>query len=125
MATHGRLAVAAGILLGCRGDAACVLYPCPMPIAATINVSAANAPTGIVGLSMTISGAVTGTGPCSAGAVSACLVLGGRGNYHVQLQAAGYAPTQLDLSITGADAGCNTCGHVDAQRVTVVMQPAG
>jgi hypothetical protein len=108
--------------LACKGDAECIFYPCPLPIAAIISVSASNAPAGIAGLTVMVSGVVTGGGPCTQGL---CHVFGGRGNYHVELQAPGYVPAALNLTITGEDAGCNTCGHIDTQAVSVTMQPTG
>jgi hypothetical protein len=51
--------------------------------------------------------------------------MGGPGHYHVELTAPGYQKSALDLTITGESAGCNTCGHVDQQRVSVTLQPAG
>jgi hypothetical protein len=75
-------------------------------------------------LSMTVSGAATGGGPCNQGPVSICMLVGGPGIYRVELRAPGYTPADLDLTITGTEAGCNTCGHVDSQQVSVTMQPA-
>jgi hypothetical protein len=120
LSPHGILL--AGVLLACKGDAECIYYPCPLPIAATITVSASNAPAGIAGLAVMVSGVVTGGGPCTQGV---CHVFGGRGSYHVELQAPGYVPVALNLTITGEDAGCNTCGRIDTQTVSVTMQPAG
>jgi len=119
-----RISLFSSALLGCGGDASCVFYPCPPPMAATIIVSAAGAPAGIPGLMMDVNGAGTGNSLCSQGPTNTCTVFGGRGSYHVELRAPGYIPAVLDLTITGADAGCNTCGHVDSQTVSVTMQPA-
>lgn len=120
-----RISLLSTALLACDGDAACILYPCPLPIAATITVSAASAPAGIPGLTMAVNGGAAQGGLCSSGPTITCSLYGGRGSYHVDLRAPGYLPAELNLTITGADAGCNTCGHVDTQTLSVTMQPAG
>jgi hypothetical protein len=124
MKINPHTALLACALLACKDDAQCIFYPCPLPLAATISVSALNVPAGIPGLTMTVSGAVTGGGPCNQGPVSTCVLMGGPGTYRVELRAPNYAPAELNLTITGTDAGCNTCGHVDSQQVSVTMQPA-
>jgi hypothetical protein len=96
-----------------------------MPTAATISVSAANAPTGIAGLTMNVTGVVLTNGPCTIAPVSTCMVMGSPGTYRVQLNAPGYKPAELNFTITGTSAGCNTCGHVDTQQLAVTMQPSG
>ena len=113
--------------LACSGDASCIYYPCPLPEAAEISVAANNAPAGIPGLTMAITGALVGTGPCTqgSGAMSVCHVLGGPGDYRVDLSAPGYQGVSLTFTVTGTAAGCNTCGHVDRQALSVVMQPVG
>jgi hypothetical protein len=93
-------------------------------MAAVISVSAASAPGGIPGLVFTVSGAVTGSGPCSQDPVSTCRIFGGAGTYLVQISAPGYSTTQLNLTVTGTGSGCNTCGQVDTRQVSVTMQPA-
>ena len=117
------MALLAVPLLTCSHDATCVFYPCPLPLAVVASVSAANAPAGIPGLVLTVSGTFTESAPCSQAPVSTCQVYGGTGTYHVQVSAPGYATAQLDLTVTGTDAGCNTCGHVDTQRPSITMQP--
>ena len=114
-----------GLALACSSDAACIYYPCPLPEAAEISVSATSAPTGIPGLAMVVSGPMSGTGPCSEGTrgVSICYVLGGPGDYHVDLSAPGYQNVSLRFTVTGTTAGCNTCGHLDRQVLSVTMQP--
>jgi hypothetical protein len=121
-----RLFVTTILVAGCASDAAvCVYYPCPIPEAGRIAVTATNAPIGVAGLTMTVSGAVSGSGPCTQGSdgTSVCHINGGVGAYHVQLSAPGYQPTTLDFTATGTSPGCNTCGHVDLQQRSVVLQP--
>ena len=118
--------VLASLAIACSSDATCIYYPCPMPEAAEISVSAPNAPAGVPDLAMAISGPETGSGPCNQGpgAVSVCHVLGGPGTYSVDLSAPGYRTATVRFTASGTTAGCNTCGHVDLQRLSVVLQPA-
>ncbi len=119
-----RIAAAGGALLACSNAADCIYLPCAVPEAATVSVTAANAPDGIPGLVATVTGAASSSGPCQQAPVTLCHIMGGPGTYQVQLSAPGYQSTQLSLTITGTEAGCNTCGHVDRQDVDVVLKPA-
>ena len=120
-----RSLVLVAVAAACSGDA-CVYYPCPAPLAAEISVTAPNAPAGVPGLTMAISGAEIGSGPCNqgTGGASVCDVFGGPGTYSVELAAPGYQTATVKFTATGSAAGCNTCGHVDRQLLSVVMQPA-
>ena len=120
-----RLFVATILVAGCASDAVvCVHYPCAPPEAGRIAVTATNAPIGVAGLTMTVSGAVISSGSCTQGTdgTSVCHIFGGVGTYHVQLSAAGYLPTTLDFTATGTSPGCNTCGYVDLQQRSAVLQ---
>ena len=69
-------------VVACSSDEPCP--PCPQPLAAMISVTAPNAPTGIVGLTMTLTGALVGGGPCSqpgSGPTVVCEIRGGPGDY--------------------------------------------
>jgi hypothetical protein len=103
-----------------------IAQPCtnPKPEAAEISVTASSATAGIPGLMLTLSGAVVGTAPCQQGlgASSVCYVLGGPGTYHAELTAPGYQTADIKFTVTGTTAGCNTCGHVDRQLLSVAMQ---
>jgi hypothetical protein len=118
-----RIGAIGGVLVACSSDADCILLPCVPPEAATVSVTASNAPDGIAGLVATTTGAVTSTGPCDQAPVSVCHIPGGPGTYQVQLSAPGYQSAQLTLTITGTEAGCNTCGRVDRQDVQVELVP--
>jgi hypothetical protein len=120
-----RRLVPACLAIACSSDANCIYYPCAVPEAAEISVTASNAPAGIPGLTMSVSGSVSGVGPCNhdVGATSVCHVMGGPGEYQVELSAPGYQTSALKFTVTGTAAGCNTCGHVDLQRLSVVLSP--
>jgi hypothetical protein len=120
-AMNWRALVVLPLLLACEGDAACVYYPCPLPTAVVLSVSAANAPTGIAGLSVTSGG---NEFPCVGGAVSVCRVLGGTGSYRLLVHAPSYSTADLTVIVQGTDAGCNTCGKVETQQVAVTLQPS-
>ena len=119
-----RWLIPASLVAACSSD--CVYYPCPLPEAAEISVTANNAAAGVPGLTLAISGAVVSTGPCQpgSGATSVCHVLGGPGAYQAVLSAPGYQTDSIKFTVTGTTAGCNTCGHVDRQLLSVVLQPA-
>ena len=120
-ATAWRALLIAPALLACESDAACVYYPCPQPTAVVLSVSAANAPNGIDGLSVTNSG---NEFPCAGGAVRICRVFGGTGTYRLLVHAPGYTTADLSVTVPGTDAGCNTCGKVETQQIAVTLQPA-
>jgi hypothetical protein len=119
-----RSALLAASMLACKSDQPCIIPPCPPPQAGVVFVSAANAPGGIVGVVFTVGGAATSSGACSQDPVSICRIYGGTGTYAVQISAPGYVTKQLSLTVTGTDAGCNTCGRIDTQQVSVTLQPA-
>ena len=122
-----RIFLAAILVAGCASDAVvCVYYPCPIPEVGTIAVTGTNAPIGVAGLAMVVTGAVLTSGPCTEGTdgTSICHINGGIGTYHVVLSAPGYLSVTVDFTATGTAAGCNTCGSVDRQQRSVVLQPA-
>lgn len=104
------------ILLGC-GDEPCVIPPCAPPIAIDLAVSAPNAPAGIVGLSLTVGGVPQS---CQSGAISHCYVQGPAGDYELQLNAPGYIPVKLGVTVNGVQAKCS-CMTVETKQLTVVM----
>ena len=69
IARHTAVAVA---VLGCYGDPQCIYYPCPMLEAATITVTAANAPAGIPGVTIANLSSSTGTASCQQATVTVC-----------------------------------------------------
>lgn len=120
---YRRALFASALLVACKGDAACIVYPCPVPLAATVTVTAANAAGPVAGAQLTVNGQVQGTG-CQTAPATTCFVFGGTGRYDLEITAPGYATSRLTLTVTGTDAGCNTCGKIDQQSITLTLQPA-
>jgi len=118
-----RCIILAGTAVACSSDV-CVNNPCPSLPAAIISVTAPNAPNGITGLTWMRTGAPTVVNPCFVAAVNQCTIGDGPGTYHVQLMAPNYKPLQVDFTATGTPGGCGTCGSVDTQRLSVVLEPS-
>lgn len=118
-----RWVIPASLAVACSSD--CVSYPCPLPEAAEISVTASSTTAAIPGVTLAVTGAVLATGPCQPGpdGTSVCHVLGGPGSYQAELSAPGYHTATVKFTVTGTTAGCNTCGHVDRQLLSVVLQP--
>jgi hypothetical protein len=57
-------------------------------------------------------------------ATGVCHVFGSPGHYHLTISATGFTPRAVDVTVTGETAACNTCGRVDGQQISVVLQPA-
>lgn len=113
-------------VVACSSDTVCVVQ-CPLSEPAEISVNASNAPTGIVGLRMTIAGPVTSamTSSCSQGpgAADICRIYGAPGDYHVTLSAPGYQPSVVSFTAAAKSVSC--CGNLAVtQTPSVVMQPA-
>jgi hypothetical protein len=113
----------AALLLACKGDAECITYPCPAPLAAQVTVVAANAAGPVAGAQLTVNGQLQGN-TCRGAPVTTCEVFGGTGRYEVEVSAPGYTSARATFTVTGTDAGCGTCGELDRQFVTVTLQPA-
>lgn len=112
-------------VVACSSDAVCVVQ-CPVSEPAEISVTASNAPAGIVGLTMTITGPVmTGMiNSCSQGpgAADICRIYGAPGDYRVTLSAPGYQPMVVSLTAAAKNVAC--CGDLAVtQTPSVVMQP--
>ena len=100
----------------------CAVPPCALPLAITVTVtSAAGGP--VSSLTLTLSGAVSGSGPCGiVGTTTVCTVLGGQGTYNLLLTAAGFQDQKFTVTVPGAMPPCQ-CPTVQAQQVNVVLTP--
>ncbi len=99
----GGAAVLATLAGGCgqatRPD--CLARPCAMPVAIRLNVTASGGGP-VAGLSLTVSGAATGAGSCTASdSASACVVPGTAGRYDLLLKAPGFADKTMSVVVTG------------------------
>ena len=117
-ASH-RSGLMAVLLVGCRTD--CFTNPCAEFEAVAITVSGAGSSGVPTGLAIGINGIPPQTGLCDTAGV--CHVPGSSGAYHLTITANGFSPRVIDVTVTGEPAGCNTCGHVDRQQLSVVLQP--
>lgn len=116
--------LSASLLAACSSE--CVFYPCPLPEAAVISVAGSNGKAGIPGLAVSISSPVITTIACEqeSDGTDICRVPGPFGVYQATLSAPGYQTARITFTVTGVAAGCNTCGRVDRQLLSVVLKPA-
>jgi hypothetical protein len=116
------LLLAAHVGCGHAAEPDCVVPPCPIPLAIVINsTSAAGGP--VANLLLTVSGASTGFGPCSAGdALTQCRVSGTAGTYNLRLTAAGFEEKAFSVTIEGSSPPCG-CPTVQPQQIDVVLTP--
>jgi hypothetical protein len=110
------------VLLACKGDASCIYYPCPLFEAVTVTVSAASGSGRTAGLAVAVGDGPPQTGACDP-QTWVCHVFGAPGIYRLTLSAPGFSPQQVQVTVPGEQAGCNTCGRVDHQQLAVVLQP--
>jgi len=74
-------------------------------------------------LTMTLSGAVSGSGPCTVGASSTtCRVPGMPGTYTLRLAAPGFQEKTLGVEVQGSTPACG-CASVQTQQLDVVLTP--
>jgi len=67
-----------------------------------------------------------GAATCSLGPITHCFVSGTPGEYQLELNALGYVPVKLGVTVSAAtDGGCNSCRQVETQHISIIMQPAG
>jgi hypothetical protein len=116
------LALLVGISAGCT-QPDCIMPPCPMPIAIRVTVtSAAGGP--VPGLTMTVSGSVSSSGPCATGeSASSCFEPGVPGTYNLRLTAPGFQDATLRVVVPGTTPECG-CPTVQTQQVSVVLTPS-
>src|SRR5258708_32127737 len=104
-----RYAIVATTTLACSSaDVQCIVLPCPPPEAVTINVLSDTGSAGIANLTMTVSGAVTGSGPCTQAGAAVCPLLGGAGTDPAQISAPRHKPRQGGFTVAGTGRGCDS-----------------
>jgi hypothetical protein len=100
----------------------CIPPPCPLPVAVVLNVSSMTGGP-VAALSMSVSGAVVGSGSCSvAESVTVCSLGGGPGTYNIRLTAPGFEEKELSITVTGNTPAC-ACTTVVTQELSVVVSP--
>jgi hypothetical protein len=101
----------------------CVVHPCPVPTAIWVSVtSSMGGP--VPGLTVTVSGPLSGSGQCDVGtSATSCIVWGDRpGTYSLQLTAAGFQAKTLSVVVPGSTPACG-CPIVDTQQESAVLDP--
>jgi hypothetical protein len=124
ISTLMRTAACCGALVACTGDCDNVSQPCPILEAVRLSISAANAPSGITGLSVVVDGSTEDTAQCEPGPVAICHVMGSFGQYDLAVSAPGYQTQELHVTVKESHIKCNVCSIGDRQDRTVVLQPA-
>ena len=105
----------------CSDGTECILPPCAAPFAVevTVTVEATGAPA--TGALFTVTGAVTGGGPCPD---AKCVVVGGAGTYELDISAPGYRTVHRRVVVPGTNPECG-CPMVETQRLTIALPSAG
>lgn len=118
------LALLIFVSVGCNHQAEpdCIMPPCPMPMAIMASVTSASGGP-VPGLTLTVSGASSGSGQCTAGQTTTeCVVPGMPGTYNLQFTAAGFQDKTTSIVVQGSTPPCG-CTSVQVQQVTVVLAP--
>lgn len=101
----------------------CIPRPCPAPPIAIMASVTSSAGGPVSGLTLTLSGAMSGSGQCTAGqSTTECVVRGTPGTYNLQFKAAGFQDKTLGVVVPGSTPPCG-CTSVQIQLVTVVLTP--
>jgi hypothetical protein len=118
------LALLACISIGCNYQAGpdCIIPPCALPMAIMVRVtSTLGGP--VPGLTLTFSGAASGSGQCGVGeSVTSCVVPGLPGTYNLQLAAPGFQEKALSVTVQGSTPQCG-CTSVQIQQLDVDLTP--
>ena len=122
---RARLALLLGVCAGCGGSTQpdCVRPPCALPLAIRLSVtSAAGGP--VPGLTLTFSGAASGSASCTVGqSATSCIVPGSAGTYELRLTASGFQEKTLTVAAQGSTPPCG-CPLVTTEERNVVVDPS-
>jgi hypothetical protein len=111
---------------GCNheSDSDCIPPPCPVPMAIMVRVTSSTGGP-VPNLTLTLSGAVIGSGSCSAYAsANSCVVFGDGGIYNLRLTAPGFEEKTLSVTVQGGPAPPCGCPSVQRQDVDVILSPS-
>jgi hypothetical protein len=114
----------AALAIACKDTGPCTPPPCPQFEAVTLMVSTPGTTSRPPGLAIAVNDGPLQTALCDT-QDGVCHVFGGPGDYRLTISATGFTSQHVQVTVTGdGRIGCNTCGHVDRQQLTVVLQPA-
>ena len=119
---HVRTCLAAIALTACgsSSDFRCIALPCPVTFAAKISVTSSSTAKPLSNVTWT---ANTATGDCAAGSPIVCSVSGSPGTLQIDIKAPGFQTAHRTIEVQGTSAGCNTCGSVATQTLSVALDP--
>jgi hypothetical protein len=119
------LTVVLGACIGCGEPTKpdCLTPPCALPIAIAARVSSASGGP-VPGLTLTLSGAASGSAQCNPDAgTTSCVVPGAPGRYDLLFAAPGFAAKTVSVTVPGSTPACG-CTSVERQDVVVVLTPS-
>jgi hypothetical protein len=102
----------------------CELPPCVVRFAIRVDVTAQGSGGPVSGAFVIVSGAATGTVPCTPDAgASTCHIGGTAGTYTLEIGAPGFERTQRTVSVRDTSGPCE-CEHLETQLLYVVLLPS-
>jgi hypothetical protein len=100
----------------------CQIPVCPLPMAILLSVTSTSDDP-VPGLTLTVSGAASGSTQCTVGeSATSCYVPGMPGMYNLHLTAAGFQDETLSVAVSGTTPPCG-CTSVQTQRVRLLLTP--
>jgi hypothetical protein len=107
----------------CGAEPDCILPPCVPRTAIVLRVTSVTGDP-VADLSMTVSGAVIGSGSCSVeGAATVCGLVGPSGTYNIRLTAPGFQERTLGVTVAGSTPPCG-CPIIETQQLDVSLTPS-
>jgi hypothetical protein len=103
----------------CHG-ADCFRGPCPIPVALNVTVTSAAAGVSITNATISVTGAVLTSFPCTGGV---CFVTGYAGTYEVDISAPGYQSVHRQVVVQGSNPECG-CASTRTQQLAVALANA-
>jgi hypothetical protein len=99
----------------------CLRLPCPMPIAITINVTAAATGGSVTGAFVEeLSGGIVNTMPCAP----TCFVPGTAGTYRLHVGAPGFQTVERTVTVQGTPSSDCDCGTAITEHLDVALVPS-
>lgn len=105
---------------GGGGSSDCLLLPCAIPLAVSLDVSSSTGEA-VTGVVVQVSGATNGTNPCNIGpTVSTCYVMGTAGTYELAVVAPGFQTARRTVTVSGTAPQCG-CPTAVTQHLLIVL----